>query len=66
VFLAVRNLRAGRGDRRGAVRLATAFFVLQAVAWVFWAHWVADIGMLEVFATNAGGWLSGGVLIWCL
>jgi len=36
VFLAVRNLRAGRGDRRGAVRLATAFFVLQAVAWVFW------------------------------
>ena len=66
VFLAVRNLRAGRGDRRGAVRLATAFFVLQAVAWVFWAHWVADIGMLEVFATNAAGWLSSAVLIWFL
>jgi len=66
VFLAVRNLRAGRGDRRGAVRLATAFFVLQAVAWVFWAHWVADIGMLEIFATNAAGWLSSAVLIWFL
>jgi serine/threonine-protein kinase len=66
VFLAVRNLRAGRGDRRGAARLATAFFVLQALAWIFWAHWVAGIGMLEVFSTNAAGWISSAVLIWFL
>jgi serine/threonine-protein kinase len=66
VFLAVRNLRAGRGDRRGAARLASAVLVLEALAWVFWAHWVADIGMLQVFATNAAGWVSAAVLIWFL
>ncbi len=66
VFLAVRNLRAGRGDRRGAVRLASAVFILQALAWIFWAHWVADTGMLEVFAANAAGWVSSAVLIWVL
>ncbi len=66
VFLAVRNLRAGRGDRRGAIRLASAFFVLQALAWAFWAHWVADLGMLDVFATNAASWLSATLLIWFL
>jgi len=66
VFLAVRNLRAGRGDRRGAARLASAVFVLGALAWVFWAHWVADVGMLAVFATNAAGWVSSAVLIWFL
>ena len=66
VFLAVRNLRAGRGDRRGAARLASAIFILQASAWVFWAHWVADIGMLGVFAANAASWISSAVLIWFL
>ena len=66
VFLAVRNLKAGRGDRRGAVRLASAVFVLGAMAWIFRAHWVADIGMLGVFATNAAGWVSSAVLIWFL
>jgi serine/threonine-protein kinase len=66
VFLAVRNLKAGRGDRRGAVRLASAVFVLQALAWMFRAHWVADIGMLAAFSTNAAGWISSAVLIWFL
>jgi serine/threonine-protein kinase len=66
VFLAVRNLRAGRGDRRGAVRLASAVFVLQALTWIFWAHWVADVGMLGVFAANAASWISSAVLIWFL
>jgi len=66
VFLAVRNLRAGRGDRRGAIRLASAIFALEALVWACRAHWVADIGMLEVFATNAAGWVSAAVLIWFL
>jgi len=66
VFLAARKIKAGRGDRRGAARLASAVFALGALAWAFWAHWVADIGMLEVFATNAAGWVSSAVLIWFL
>ncbi|MGD0048591.1 MAG: serine/threonine-protein kinase [Bryobacteraceae bacterium] len=66
VFLAVRNLRAGRGDRRGAARLASAVFVLQALAWVWRAHWTTDIGTLEAFAVNAAGWVSAAALIWFL
>ena len=66
VFLAVRNLKAGRGDRRGAIRLASAILVLGALTWMCRAHWIADIGMLGVFAEKAAGWVSAAVLIWFL
>jgi serine/threonine-protein kinase len=38
VFLARRNLRLGRGDRRGAFRLAVFVLVILAVAWGINAH----------------------------
>jgi len=38
VVLARRNLRMGRGDRRGAARLAWCSFALSAIAWVFGEH----------------------------
>jgi serine/threonine-protein kinase len=66
VFLAARNLRAGRGDRRGALRLAASFLILMGVAWVARAHWVTDIAMLRIFATNAAGWVTEAGLIWLL
>jgi serine/threonine-protein kinase len=37
VLLALRNLRLGRGDRRGAFRLAAALFVCRFLYWVFGA-----------------------------
>jgi serine/threonine-protein kinase len=43
-LLARRNLRMGRGDRRGALRLATFVFVAETVAWLTAAHHVADLG----------------------
>jgi eukaryotic-like serine/threonine-protein kinase len=35
VILAVRNLRLGRGDRRGALRLAGVVVVLRLIEWLF-------------------------------
>jgi predicted Ser/Thr protein kinase len=40
VFLARRNLRLGRGDRRGAFRIATFVFSGAALSWIFSTHHV--------------------------
>ncbi|HEX9919554.1 MAG TPA: hypothetical protein VGA87_10320, partial [Pyrinomonadaceae bacterium] len=44
VLLAWRNLRLGRGDRRGAFRLALFSFVLRMIHWIFIAHHVPTVG----------------------
>jgi hypothetical protein len=40
VLLAWRNLRSGRGDRRGATRLAAFIFVVNVILWVVRTHHV--------------------------
>jgi serine/threonine-protein kinase len=65
-FVAARNLRAGRGDRRGAWRLSAAYFILMGAAWMCSAHWVADISMIEIFVANASDWFTSAALIWLL
>ncbi len=55
--LARRNLRLGRGDRRGASRLATFVFVAWAVAALFGAHHVLNFSELELFFEG---------LVWCV
>jgi serine/threonine-protein kinase len=65
-FMAARNLRAGRGDRRGAWRLSVAYFVLMSAAWVCSAHWVADLSMTDIFIVNATDWFTSAALIWLL
>src|SRR5262245_25045715 len=42
VVLAVRNLRHGRGDGRGALRLAGVIVILRLVGWLFHAGHVAE------------------------
>ena len=37
-LLARRNLRLGRGDRRGAMRVAIVFFVVRMLVWAFAEH----------------------------
>jgi len=37
-LLARRNLRLGRGDRRGAMRVAIVFFVVRMLVWAFASH----------------------------
>jgi serine/threonine-protein kinase len=65
-FMAARNLRAGRGDRRGAWRLALTCFILMAAAWVCTAHWVADISMIGIFVANASDWFASAAMLWLL
>jgi serine/threonine-protein kinase len=65
-FIAARNLRAGRGDRRGAWRLSVVYFILVGGEWVCSVHWVADISMIEIFVANASDWFTSAALIWVL
>jgi hypothetical protein len=44
VLLAWRNLRLGRGDRRGATRLALFVFLVNAINWTAGTHHVPVIG----------------------
>ncbi len=46
------NLRAGRGDRRGATRLAVAVVLCELGAWVFGAHHVPSRWEFELVFTN--------------
>jgi serine/threonine-protein kinase len=48
-FFARRNLRMGRGDRRGAARLACMVFTLLAVAWIVGEHHVPDVAEFYLF-----------------
>ena len=43
IVFARRNLRGGRGDRRGAVVLSVAFFAVTLAAWALLAHHVLDL-----------------------
>ena len=65
-FMAVRNLRAGRGDRRGAWRLSVAYFILAGGAWMCSVHWVANISMIGIFVANASDWFTSAALLWVL
>ncbi len=67
VFLAVlagsaltvrRNLRLGRGDRRGASRLAAFVFAAWAVEWFFGAHHVPNFDEFSLFMESLV-WGSG-------
>jgi hypothetical protein len=62
-WMARRNLRAGRGDRRGAARLAAAVVVMQLAMWALGAHHVATVAELDVLANGlANAALLGGVV----
>ena len=54
-FLARRNTRLGRGDRRGAARLAFTVALLTISSWVLRAHHVADPGSEFGLAARAAG-----------
>jgi serine/threonine-protein kinase len=50
-WLARRNLRLGRGDRKGAFRLALYCFVTSLLAWVLVSHHVPTSAEVEHFIT---------------
>jgi serine/threonine-protein kinase len=67
VFLAIRNLRLGRGDRRGVVRLAVAIAALRMASWLWTAEHVPDLGGETYLLVAAVGIaLSLALLTWVL
>ena len=49
VWFAVRNVRAGRSDLKGALRVAVFVFAARMVMWTFATHHVADNGEVLLF-----------------
>ncbi len=65
IVLARRNLRLGRGDRSGALKVAMYFTAVHILVWVLWIHHVPDLGdEWEIFGNNTGWTLFNAVLIW--
>ena len=54
-WLARRNLRAGRGDPRRAVRVAAAMFAIRAVVWLLGGHHTAHSAMEQTTTALAWG-----------
>ncbi|HEX9190415.1 MAG TPA: serine/threonine-protein kinase [Vicinamibacteria bacterium] len=64
-FMARRNLVLGRGDRKGAFRVALVLFALGVAAWVLGAHHVADSSaQMNLLARGAGLVLLQSALVW--
>lgn len=65
-LLARRNFRVGRGDRRGAFRIAFGLFALQMIAWLLGAHHVASVWEMGLFINGVGVALLLAALSWLL
>jgi serine/threonine-protein kinase len=63
-LLAWRNLRLGRGDRKGAFRIAFVVFVLYMITWLFSAHHVPDLGEFYLFIENLAWSLMIACMMW--
>jgi hypothetical protein len=62
-ILAHRNVKLGRGDRRGAFRAASAVFFVTMAAWVFRPHVLPPSDDVDrMFTAIAGALLNGGIL----
>ena len=65
-FFARRNLRLGRGDRRGAARLAFFIFGLEIISWLFAEHHLATEWELLRFFSAAGYALLDSGVTWMM
>jgi serine/threonine-protein kinase len=65
-LLARRNLRLGRGDRRGAFRLAVFVFGAVGVAWFFGAHHVPNSDEFALFLLFLAWGLLWSCSLWTL
>jgi hypothetical protein len=64
VLLAWRNLRLGRGDRRGALRLAVFVFIAGLLVWGFHASHAGALGEIGIFMIGWGQVLQWAASIW--
>jgi eukaryotic-like serine/threonine-protein kinase len=67
IVIGVRNWRSGRGDRRGAVRLAALVFLLRFGVWIVGGHHVPSPGQEWFLLIIAlGKSVADAAVIWCL
>jgi serine/threonine-protein kinase len=62
--LARRNLRSGRGDRRGATRLAFIYMTISGIVWLLIEHHVRGLGEAVLVFTAVGGYLTLAAGLW--
>ena len=65
-LLAWRNYARGKGDRRGALRLASWLFCSQLSLWLFRGHFVAAVGTLGLAVLAVSTSLFWAATIWML
>ena len=65
-LLVRRNLRLGRGDRRGALRLAAWTVAMAFGGWLFQASHVAHFNEIVIFVRGVGNMLFSGGVVWVL
>jgi len=67
LILALRNLRLGRGDLRGAQRVAAVYIVLHMAGWLLWGKHVWDApALLSSFLANLSWTLWEGLSLFTL
>ena len=64
-LLARRNLRLGRGDRRGAFRIAVSLFTMQMLWWALAADHVLGFAEFGMFLQQVGWclWVAGAIWV---
>ncbi len=66
ILLARRNWKKERVDKKGALRIATAYFVCSLVGWIGRVHPVPNDDMFSLFYAFAGDALLFAALVWLL
>jgi hypothetical protein len=67
LILARRNVRLGRGDRRGAFRVAAFLLVVGMLQWLLGAHHVADLGgEFNMFGAGLAFSLFPAAFVWLI
>jgi hypothetical protein len=64
LLLAVRNLRRGRGDRRGALKIAGFVFAMRSLHWALGGDHVAHLDLLGPLAVAFSGATALALLSW--
>jgi serine/threonine-protein kinase len=65
-MFARKNLRQGRGDRRGAARLAVFIFVVQMAIWLCRAHFGSFVSTSAMFFVALATSLFYGAVVWAI
>jgi hypothetical protein len=66
ILIARKNWKKERVDKKGAVRIATAYFACSAVGWIGRVHPVPNLDMFSLFYAFAGDALLFAALVWLL